>query len=206
LGLLLFGKFNNIPYLCKTKPMTNRIHLDDLRNGCSGILPSLGSFMCDCAIYMFESQGHTSGMTLQVQLDPEESTSVDYVVQWEGGLSLQMLHSMNDEERAVDFGAMCIALLLVMHRTEYQYFIFSKKGTGIDFLLFRATPKDAKQKPDALLEVSGIGKPSRTNTITIRYKSKKEQVKQSDHLNVPVYIVITEFNHPKTLFAYNEPF
>jgi hypothetical protein len=198
LGLLLFGKFNNIPYLCKTKPMTNQIHLDDLRNGCSGILPSLGSFMCDCAIYMFASHGHPSGTTLRVQTD---SGNQDFVITWEGGLSLQMLQTMNDEERAIDYGAMCIALFLVMHLTEYQYFTFSKKGTGVDFVLFQEAPKHTQQKADARLEISGIGQESRTNTIAIRHKLKKKQVQKSDSMNVKVYIVITEFSNPKSLFA-----
>jgi hypothetical protein len=190
---------SSLNFALEIKPfMPNVLHLDDLRNGCSGILPSLGSFMCDCAIYMFASQGHLSGMTLQVQTD---NGNTDYVITWDGGLSLQMLRSMNDEERAIDYGAMCIAIFLVRHLTEYQHFIFSKKGTGVDFILFQEDPKDTNQKADARLEISGIRQESRTNTIVIRHKLKKKQVQQSDAMNVNVYIVITEFSKPKSLFA-----
>jgi hypothetical protein len=177
--------------------MANRIHLDDLRNGCSGILPSLGSFMCDCAIYMLASQGHSSGTTLQVKID---NGNIDFIVTWEGGLTFQMLRTMNEEERATDYGAMCMAILLVSQLTEYQHFTFSGIGTGIDFVLFKEMPKVIDQKADARLEISGIRKASRTNTLETRHKSKVEQVKKSDSMNVNVYIVITEFSTPKSSF------
>ena len=177
--------------------MTNRIHLDDLRNGCSGILPSLGSFMCDCVIYLFASQGHLSGVTLEVETN---DGNLDFVVTWEGGLSLEMERTMNDEERATDYGAMGMALLLVMYLTDYQHFTFARRGTGIDFTLYLKRPTVINQPPDARLEISGIREASRTNTTTTRYKLKVEQVKQSDSMNVPVYIVITEFSTPKSLF------
>jgi hypothetical protein len=91
--------------------MTNILYLDDLRKGCSGILPSLGSFMCDCAIFSLASQGHSS------------------------------------------------------------------------------------------LEVSGIRKASRTNSIASRHKLKIEQVKQSASSGLEVYIAITEFSKPHSLFV-----
>jgi hypothetical protein len=178
--------------------MTHRIHLDDLRNGCSGILPSLGSFMCDCAIYSLATQGHSSGVILDVETD---SGHLKYSVTWEGGVSTQMLRTLNDEVRATDYGAMCLALLLVFQLTEYQSFIMSVQGTGIDFWLFLEEPPVVDTaKADARLEISGIRTASKTNTIKIRHKMKKEQVKQSDFTGLDVYIAITEFSKPNSLF------
>ena len=119
--------------------MTNILHLDNLRQGCSGILPSFGSFMCDCAIYSLATQGHSSGVTLNVTTNDE---NFSYVVTWKGGINTQMQKTMNDEERTTDYGAMCLAVLLVLQLTDYQSFIVSGKGTGIDFWLFKEEPSD----------------------------------------------------------------
>jgi hypothetical protein len=67
--------------------MTNILYLDDLRKGCSGILPSLGSFMCDCAIFSLASQGHSSGVNLDVKTDNGKEC---YLLTWEGSLHTQM--------------------------------------------------------------------------------------------------------------------
>ena len=178
--------------------MTNILHLDDLRQGCSGILPSFGSFMCDCAIYSLATQGHSSGVILNVTTNNE---NFSYVVTWQGGINTQMRRTMNDEERATDYGAMCLAVLLVLQLTDYQSFIVSGKGTGIDFWLFKEEPSDVDtSKADARLEISGIKKASKTNTIDMRYKIKNKQVKQSSASNLAVYISIIEFSKLNSLF------
>lgn len=179
--------------------MTNILHLDDLRKGCSGILPSLGSFMCDCAIFSLASQGHSSGVNLEVETDNEK---INFRLTWEGDISLQMRRTMNDTDRATDYGAMCLAVLLVRQLTDYQSFTVSEKKTGVDFWLFKEEPSDHDvSHADARLEVSGIRKASRTNTIAIRHKLKMVQVEASASSKRDVYIVITEFSEPNSLFV-----
>jgi hypothetical protein len=184
--------------------MANILHLDDLRKGLSGVLPSLGSFMCDCAIFSLASQGHSSGVNLEVETDTEK---VSFTLTWEGHISLQMRRTMNDNERTTDYGAMGLAVLLVLQLTCYPHFVVSFKGTGVDFWLFEEEPIDevvVLSSADALLEVSGIRKESRTNTMTIRHKLKIAQVKSSESSGLDTYIVITEFNKPKSLFVKND--
>ncbi len=180
--------------------MSNILNLEDLRNGCSGILSSFGSFMCDCAIYSFASQGHTSGVALEVLTDNQQT--LKYHVMWAGELTTQMLRSLNDDERATDYGAMGLAVLLILQLTDYQHFTVSQKGTGVDFFLFREEPFDADiSHADARLEISGIRRTSRTNTIAIRRKHKMEQVKPSDATGLDVYISITEFSKPNSILV-----
>jgi hypothetical protein len=179
--------------------MDNILNLEDLRHGCSGILPSFGSFMCDCAIYSFASEGHQSGVILKVEM---ENQTLNYLVIWASELTIQMSRSMNDNERATDYGAMGLAILLVLQLTEYQHFTVSQKGTGIDFFLFKEEPFDADiLHANARLEVSGMRKASKTNTIAIRLKQKSEQVKSSDEMGIDAYISITEFNKPTSILV-----
>lgn len=184
--------------------MTNILHLDDLRKGCSGILPSLGSFMCDCAIFSLASQGHSSGVNLEVETDNEK---INFRLTWEGDISLQMRRTMNDTDRATDYGAMGLAVFLVLQLTDYPHFTVSFKGTGVDFFLFQEEPiNDDISLADARLEVSGIRKESRTNTLTIRHKLKVAQVKLSESSGLDAYIAITEFSKPNSLFMKNNKF
>ena len=178
--------------------MTNILYLDDLRKGNSSILPSFGSFMCDGAIFSLASQGHLSGITLQVKTDKGDTS---FILIWEGDMTLQMHRTMNDDERATDYGAMCIGVFLVLQLTDYQHFITARKKTGIDFWLFKEESSDLDiSKADARLEISGIRKESRTNTCATRLKLKIEQVKKSAFTGKTVYIAITEFSNPSSLF------
>jgi hypothetical protein len=97
---------------------------------------------------------------------------------------------------------MCLAILFVLNRTTYKAFIPSRKKSGIDFWLFLEEPQSLHYSvADARLEISGIRKESRTNTLSIRLKLKKEQVKKSNHLGIDVYFAITEFHKPQSMFV-----
>ena len=179
--------------------MTNILYLDDLRKGNSGILPSFGSFMCDGAIFSLASQGHLSGTILQVKTD---NGNTNFILTWQGGMSLQMHRTMNDDQRATDYGAMCIAVFLALQLTDCQHFITARRKTGIDFWLFKEEPFDLDvSKADARLEISGIRKESRTNTLATRLKLKIEQAKKSAHTGKTVFFAITEFSNPSSLFV-----
>jgi hypothetical protein len=202
-GHLLFYLENSklsLNFALEIKPiMPNVLHLDDLRKGCSGIIPSWGDFMADCALFSFASQGHQSGVLMNVQTDNGNEL---YTITWEGVMDFEMEKSMNDDERATDNAAMCIAILLVLNRTPYTAFIPSRKKSGIDFWLFLKEPKSLHYSfADARLEISGIRKESRTNTLSIRLKLKKVQVKKSNHLGIDVYFAITEFHKPQSMFV-----
>lgn len=179
--------------------MNNILNLDDLRKGYSGILPSWGDFMADCALYMFESQGHKSGVIFKVKTNVDTES---YVVTWVGTMDFQMQRSMNDTERATDQAAMGLAILLVLHRTHYKGFTPAQKKTGIDFWLYEREPTDLDfTTAGARLEISGIRQESRTNTLEIRLRIKKKQAKQSAHTTKQIYFSITEFQKPSSIFV-----
>ena len=184
--------------------MDNILNLEELRKGCSGIMPSMGGFMVDAAIYSLASQGHQSGVTINVETDNEIQS---FILVWEAEMDLQMQRTMNDENRSTDFAAMCLAVFFIFKLTNYKGFTASRRNTGVDFFLFNTEPLDLDvTKADARLEISGISKLSRTNTLETRYKQKQKQVKRSDFSGKEVYIFIIEFQQPSSIFKKNDEY
>lgn len=108
-------------------------------------------------------------------------------------LSEQLKRTYGDPDENTEEGACGIALLILMNLTEHTVVRRSRKGTGVDYFLGDAN--DFLFQNTARLEVSGIGKGT-GQEIKKRVKQKKEQTEQSDHLTIPVYVVIVEFSIP----------
>lgn len=104
-----------------------------------------------------------------------------------------MRRTYGDPDENTEEGACGLALLLLISLTNYTVVRRSRKGTGIDYFLGDAN--DFLFQNTARLEVSGIGKGTEQE-IKRRVKQKKEQSEQSDHLTIPVYVVIVEFSRP----------
>ena len=102
-------------------------------------------------------------------------------------------HSANTERAAV-----CVSVLLAKKLTDYTVILRSRRGTGIDYFLGNAD--DTLFQPKSRLEISGIEKEDGTNTTARRFREKATQAKLSDNGNLPAYISIIEFSHPKALF------
>ena len=95
-------------------------------------------------------------------------------------------------------GSIAISFLLILKLTEYEIIQQSVIGTGCDYWLsFKSDSK--KSDPDnflnARLEISGINK-GRRSVMTQRVRQKLKQVGVSDYLNIPAYIIVTEFGTP----------
>jgi hypothetical protein len=112
---------------------------------------------------------------------------------WERA-SQQIKDMHNDLMYETEYGAYCIAFLIIHHLTDYKVIRRSKRKTGFDYWLGK---KEASYPftDVARLEVSGILK-GKSSHITQRIKAKKEQVKQSDSIQLPAYIIVTEFKQP----------
>jgi hypothetical protein len=93
-----------------------------------------------------------------------------------------------------EYGAYCIAFLIIHHLTDYKVIRRSKRKTGFDYWLGKKET-DYPFTDAARLEVSGILK-GKNAEITQRIKAKQEQVKQSDSSQLPAYIIVTEFKQP----------
>ena len=100
----------------------------------------------------------------------------------------------NDLNYAAEQGAYCIAFLLIHKLTDYKVIRQAKRKTGFDYWLGE---KDEEYPftNKARLEVSGLLKGNK-NQINSRIKIKKKQTEQSDKLNLPAFVIITEFSKP----------
>jgi hypothetical protein len=114
-----------------------------------------------------------------------------FVLRWPAATKA-MRDSHNDEEKAAENGAYCIAALLIFDLVGYTLLLQSRKGTGFDYWL------GSKQPPyfQARLEVSGINNGDES-LINARVKEKLTQTNPSDDLKLPAYVVIVEFGTPQ---------
>lgn len=96
-------------------------------------------------------------------------------------------------EEATEYGAVGLAILLVLRHTEHTVLKRARKGTGFDYWLGPADRHPFHHK--ARLEVSGLLKGSAA-TIRARVRQKVEQTKLSAR-TLPAYIVVVEFSTPQ---------
>lgn len=167
--------------------------LEQLRDKIPKFTNTFGNFMAESGAVCFESSEHQNGTKLAVHVSFEdENFDVEYNVYWQC-VTEQMLHSHGDPEVATEYGAYGVAILLILSLTDYTVIERSRKGTGFDFWL--AKKDDILFQKAARLEVSGILNGD-SNTIKARINAKLNQVRRSDDLGLPAYIVVVEFSSP----------
>jgi hypothetical protein len=84
----------------------------------------------------FDKHNHHSGVLLKVQYRHETTT---FSVGWEGTVTEELRRAYRDQNRATDFAACAIALLLVPELTPFTAIEQSSVGTTVDYYL---VPKD----------------------------------------------------------------
>jgi hypothetical protein len=174
--------------------MRKTLDLDSLGAGrIDGIADSFGAYMRDCAVNSLLSQGHFPGVTMH-HIDDKEF----FYIEWRN--EYKAVHSsFSDEFRTTDFGAMGLAILLTIEITDYECFETSYTGSGIDFWL---TQKGSflDDFTVAVLEVTGIRKATKKNSIQRRLAIKLKQIEPTSGLGIPVFIAIVEFSSPEVLY------
>jgi hypothetical protein len=155
----------------------------------SYVLPTMYMYYAEAAAVCFEENNYTGSVTLKI----EGERTAQFHFTWEQ-VSQQVKDMHNDLIYETEYGAYCIAFLIIHHLTDYKIIRRSKRKTGFDYWL---GDKNAAYPFEdiARLEVSGILKGSATE-IKRRIKEKQEQVEQSDDTLLPAYIVVTEFSKP----------
>jgi hypothetical protein len=177
------------------KRLSLSLNLEQLRDNLDYLVASMSAYMCDCLVVCLSEENHKSGLILKVETDDKEQT---FRIEWTTEITPHLIGATRDEERTTEWAAMGIAVLLVRELTDYVCIFTSRKGLGIDFALSKNA---VEMTEDAHLEISGIRKESPTNTIKRRLTIKKSQTEPADALNTPVFISITEFGQPKSLFV-----
>ena len=177
-------------------------HIELLSNTDFGsyILPNIYQFYAEAAAICFEENNFSGAVNLKIEKHEKQMALFQF--KW-SAVSQQIKDMHNDFVYETEYGAYCIAFLIIHHLTDYKVIRRSKRKTGFDYWL---SEKESEYPftDAARLEISGILKGNNSD-IMKRLKIKKEQIKQSDGSNIPAYIIVTEFSKPiSKLFLKND--
>ncbi|MEM8528020.1 MAG: hypothetical protein AAF806_18110 [Bacteroidota bacterium] len=167
--------------------------LYELANRVSGITEVVGNFFAEAAQVCLELNGHQSGVEVLLEGIYEESIRLE----WERELNKETLLSWKDEKEATEYGATAIALLLVLHFGNYEFAERSPQFALGDYYLKSAPLENTDNRDEAFLEISGIFKVNKGNTISIRVGQKKKQLKNKPIKEETVLIAVIEFSTPQ---------
>lgn len=173
----------------------NSIIIHDIKMGMPGISPAVGTQLYEAFMVCMIRLNHISTTKLSLAGEKEMTLSLH----WDNYYNDQIDNSWKDQEYCTDHAAVCLSALLVKECTEYTIIQRSRKGTGIDYWLGKDT--ESPFMNSARLEVSGIFRESKTNTLDGRLKIKKKQSTASEYTKLPAYISIVEFSKPKAIFV-----
>lgn len=177
-----------------------KIYLKNLENEIPEISGAFRAIMLEAAQYCLNVSGHKSGVTLKISGAFKETIQLF----WDKStISKEERITWRDTKEATRYAAKGIAILLIKELTEYTHFERLYQGLGIDFFLSEENENVAGRMLSRL-EVSGLFKETKGNTLDIRINNKKNQVKKSDFLGFSVYIVVVEFEKPSAKIIKNE--
>jgi hypothetical protein len=174
--------------------MDKSISLLDIKQGVPGITAKLCEVYYEACMVCLHRCGHNDRVKLEVSGDINETITL----LWEDYYNDQVERSWKEENTA-EYGAICIAVLLVKSYTDYTIIEKSRFYDGVDYWLGKEGEMPFKNS--ARIEISGIFKESKQNSVNKRLYKKKDQTKKSDATQLPAYISIVEFGKPKAIFA-----
>jgi hypothetical protein len=162
-----------------------------LAEGLPAVTPAFGATLAEAGAVCFVDQDHSNGVELKI----DGTFTAKYKVYWQE-VTDQMRRCWNDPEVTTEHAAYGVSFLLIRNLTEYTVIHRSRKGTGFDFWLGKEKgEEDLRLETKARLEVSGIRKGD-DNLIKARMVQKLDQIKLSDSLGLPAYVVVVEFSKP----------
>ncbi|WP_200978610.1 hypothetical protein [Echinicola sp. 20G] len=174
------------------------LFIEDLNSKHPNISKAICDFYSEGCIAALVKNGHVDGVTVLV----DGIVKQKYKLRWTKEISDA---GWQEEKVISEFAGYAMAFILVFELTDYTILHQSATGTGIDYYLcHKKGTKGYDEKnflKGARLEVSGIFKESKTNTLDVRLKSKINQTKPSDNSGLPAYISVTEFSNPKSSFV-----
>ena len=105
------------------------LELSDLGEGRTpAITSAVGNMLAEAAGVCLEAEGHAPGVHLLVRGYLDASYSLLWPL-----ITVQALRTWNNRERATEFGAEGIALLLAEQELGYAVIECSRRGTGFDY-------------------------------------------------------------------------
>jgi hypothetical protein len=181
----------SIPYfLLENLLKIEHLDLHSLNQVGSHLTREICDFFSQAAAVCLDNQNHTSGVLLKIEGD----LSAQFQLSWQP-VTQQMRDSWEDMQDTTEDGACGLAILTIQKLTEYKVIKRSRKQTGFDYWLGSKEDDNYPFQAKARLEISGILRGG-NRQIDQRVKEKREQVKQSNYLKLPAYIVVVEFSTP----------
>lgn len=173
------------------------LNLSKLKEGLPGISKTIGAYLAEAAAFCLTQNQHNS----PVELSITGLYTQNLLVIWTDDITEQVKRSWRESIEATEYGATGIAILLLLKLTDYVILERGVIGTGFDYLLCKQDTKgQLLLEEKARLEISGIWRATKTNTVTQRISIKKKQVKKSNAANFPAYIIVIEFSQPTSKF------
>lgn len=151
-----------------------------------------GEILAEAASVCLDSQGHPSGVTMDVVGVRKAQYSISY-----SPVPESVARSWADIPYAVEHGAYGITALLIQELTGLTILERSRKGTGFDLWLGLASDKSSLFDKKARLEVSGILNEDHSNSIQSRVNRKLRQIALSGN-QATHYVSVVEFGHPRS--------
>ena len=176
-----------------------KLDLDKLLEGLSGIPDIYCQLFYKTAIVALLKSGHQSGVKLNLTGAIEE----DFELVWQEKMTEEELQEYVEIKQVCSTGAVGISLLIAKELFGFQRFKEALQGTGIDFWLERKTSKSTIERPfiaEARLEISGIFKENKSNTINMRIGQKRKQMSIENESSLEGWISVVEFQTPKSKF------
>ncbi len=175
----------------------NKLRLNQINNLMNAFSPVQCAYYAEAGVIALENQKHQPGVQLKIEGNVQES----YQLEWESFIYSKS--GWQEPREIAENGAIAIGILVILELTAYQIVEQSIIGSGFDFWLgYKKHHKD--YDPDnflnARLEVSGINKGNRADVVR-RARKKLQQLKILDYLNIPGYVIVTEFSAPMSLIV-----
>lgn len=178
--------------------MKNQLYLETIKS-VNALAEGYATAMLEAVVVCFADQNHEVGLSLSVTIN-EKGDKVELKTTWDLTITENIRKSYQEPSRTTDYGAMCIAVLLSTILVENCNAVEPTIGNnGFDFYL--CNEDNELNFYLARLEVSGIRKESKTNTVEKRVNIKKQQTRRSDNSGLPAYICVTEFGAPKATYV-----
>lgn len=166
-----------------------QLHLNQLKKQTAVPTPATCDAYAEAAAVCLEEQKHNTNVILNIEGDVSQNISLHWTP-----TNHHIKANWNDLQEATEYGATCLALLIIHQFTPYKTIKRSRKRTGFDYWLgLKETDNPLQDK--ARLEISGILKGTK-GQVNQRIREKKKQVEKSDHLNLKAYIIVIEFSKP----------
>lgn len=169
-----------------------KIILASLGNGMPGLTNACGVMLAESAAICLEDRNHQTGVELPIRGLKADAFRLEWTA-----VDDQQRRCYNDLQEATEWGACCIAILLVRELTGKVVLERSKKGPGFDYWVGQEDD-ELLFVGKARLEVSGILSGT-ASTVNSRVAQKRNQIKPSNEI-AQAFIAVVEFGNPTAHF------